>query len=69
MNDNKPTLLVYDREQYLTTGVTTWVTSDKQMSFTFSGHKEQESFINAFYRNRMAAMFAYLHMDRYRNFS
>ena len=66
MNDNKPTLLVFDRMQYLTTGLYTFVTSDRQMSFTFDNVMAAKVFVDKFYENRIAAIFAYYHDDRFR---
>lgn len=62
MNDNKITLLVFDREQYLITGLYTFITSDRQMSFTFKDALEAKSFVDAYYRNKFAAIAAYIEL-------
>lgn len=67
MNDNKRQLLVFDRMQYLITGVYTLVTSDKKMTFSFKCAEDQIRFIHAFYLNKTATIFAYYATSEIKN--
>ena len=63
MNDNKPILLVYDREHHYSTEVETWVTSDGEMSFTFCEETNKRmpsvSFIDGFFKKPFSAIATY----------
>lgn len=52
-------MLVFDQQQFEATGVYTLTAPDKAESYTFKDAIAAKLFVDAYYRNLVAAIFAY----------